>query len=163
MSFIRRKILKENQVETFIKEYKKFLLDEKIFTTKDDIEYFFTMGGCYIFARILKKEYPNAKILINDSKTHCKIGLKNKNYDIRGSVFKKFNNNFHEASEDDIKYMTNSFGFNSYTLNNKQYTSKEFDELFMSETLDLFHKTSNINTLGTLIISNKKGKNLCNS
>ena len=150
-----QKVKKSLEIAEFIDNYKEFLLKEKIFESIDDIEYFFTMGGCFIFARILMSEFPEAKLLINNRKSHCKVRYYDKNYDIDGFKYKRIDTNFKLAKKEDVEYMKENFGFKSYCTKGQPQTREDFDNSFIAETIDFYHG-GNLKTIGTITISNKR-------
>lgn len=137
---MKYKKIKESEIETFIKEYKDFLISENIFNNYEEIEEFFTMGGCYIFARILQKQF-NFPIAINNKKNHCGMY-------IRKSIFEKYffditgyktnsTYGFNVANRKDIKHIKECFGF--------QKLSKEGELSFINETYENFKKNKHCN------------------
>ena len=62
---MNKKIDKSFEILDFINDYKNYLLSKEIFLCEEDMIYFFTMGGCYIFARILMAEFPEVKLMID--------------------------------------------------------------------------------------------------
>lgn len=113
------------EIEEFIEKYKILSLKNNIFKNEDDLIYFFTRGGCYIFARLLKKQFPYVKISINKEKTHSGVIYNNYFFDIFGkhSIYK---DNFKIANKKDLKYMKDTFGF-------IKYPSDDFEKIFIED------------------------------
>lgn len=95
-----------------MKQFIDFIIDltnEELYEHLDgDAKQFFMSGGCYEFAKILRKYVSGCKIVINKDRNHCGVIYKNKVYDVTGMV-KDFSN-FKIASQDDIDYMEEGFG-----------------------------------------------------
>jgi hypothetical protein len=68
----------------------------------------FSYGGCLVFCKILKKFYPNSKLLIDKKKGHCALLINEIGYDTSGKVNL---NCFKVAEQEDIMYAENHYGF----------------------------------------------------
>lgn len=149
-----KKTLRSLEINDFIRDYKEFLLKEKVFSSTEDIYSFFLQGGCFIFGRILISQFPEAKLLLNKSKTHCKVRYYNKDYDIRGFVFKENDKDFKIAKKDDIKFMQENFGLNRYdeTEDKLKPVGKAYEENFLYESLDSFNNNRRPR-LGQIVIT----------
>ena len=131
IKIIKTRKLYNTKINLFIKNYKEYLLTHEIFTNEEAIVYFFMNGGCYTFAKIIKKRFPRTKIMINNLKSHCVIGYNKDIYDIRGEIE---NLDFKIAKKRDIKYMELNFGIN-LIKNQEDYIFKEFEKYFIYQTL----------------------------
>lgn len=88
------------------------LTDELFFhkTSMEAIE-LYTLGGCYEFAKIIKKFVPDSVIYITNPNeiSHCAIYYENKLYDATGDITYEIDK-YHEADKLDIIYMEDCYG-----------------------------------------------------
>lgn len=136
---MNKKIDKSFEILDFINDYKNYLLSKEIFLCEEDMIYFFTMGGCYIFARILIAEFPEVKLMIDKNKYHCKVKYYNKNYDIYGFEYSFKDTSFKRASRRNLKYIKNHFSFSNYNGTNIKKNINHFENSFITETRLNFH------------------------
>lgn len=142
---------KQQEITLYIYNLRVFLMKYNIFETYDDMEYFFTMGGCYIFARILQRKF-KLPIAISHYRNHCGIylrtGLLNKVFfDIFGPNTNTYYG-FNKCNSKDINYIEETFGFSFYPNEN-------FEEEFIEKILDAFEKDEKP-TIGPLSFSSTK-------
>lgn len=133
------KNLKQLKIEKFIKDYKKFLVNNNVFESYSDVEKFFTQGSCYLFARIIKEQFPEVKFMINNSLQHCKVRYGNRTFDINGSCSYFLDKTFRKAKDSDIKYMEERFGYIKYPYN---MSKKDFEKSFLEDTLKNFNNNT---------------------
>lgn len=127
---------KRKRIDRFIKDYKNFLVNKRVFKNQKAVEFFFTNGGCYLFAQILQDKFSNTKLMINKDKNHCKVLYEDYLFDIYGGILKTLDNEtYEEVTIKDILYIKECFGFNNYPYN---MTRIEFDTSFKKETLFSF-------------------------
>lgn len=143
---------KADKVVTYINDLRKYLFDYKVFETYDEMEYFFTMGGCYIFYRILRNKF-GLPIAISGDRCHCggylRIGLAKKMFfDING-VRTNSTYNFQKADKDDINHIKSRFGF-------KNYPCEGFEEFFIDNIFHCFEENKEPN-IGTLHCEDYRG------
>ena len=95
-----------------LQEFIDFIVDlanDELYDKLDgNAKNYFLNGGCYEFAKIIKKYIEKSQIVINKDNNHCGILYDGKVYDANG-----INNNksdFMIAKKDDLEYMDERFG-----------------------------------------------------
>ncbi len=93
---------------SFINDLTNDLFYDKFFC---DATLVYTAGGCYEYAKIIKKIVPACEIYVSYNKQHCIIKYDGKFYDTLGEVTKDIDQ-YKKAEQDDIYYMEDNFGGN---------------------------------------------------
>jgi hypothetical protein len=86
------------------------------FATMLNGQYFFTHGGCYILAKIVKHFIPESIIMIRNNYEHCAISFRDELFDAYGRIDEQERSNYEIASKRDIEYMENGW-FGSQYIN----------------------------------------------
>ncbi len=68
-------------------------------------QYFFTHGGCYALAKIVKYFIPESIIMIRNDYDHCAISFRDELFDGYGKISEEESINYNIASKKDIDYM----------------------------------------------------------
>ena len=76
----------------------------------EQIQSFYTYGGCYEFVKIVKHFLPNIKIFVNKGRKieHCIFSYNDILYDANGEI--KNIEDYRIATKEDIEYMERNFG-----------------------------------------------------
>ena len=74
----------------------------------ENVGSYFLQGGCFEFAKIIKKLIQNSEIVINEDFNHCGILYQGKIYDASGKI--EENIKFKKVNREEIQYMTERFG-----------------------------------------------------
>lgn len=132
---------KQQEITLYIYNLRVFLMKYNVFETYEDMEYFFTMGGCYIFAKILQRKF-KLPIAISHQRNHCGMYLRtsflNKVFfDIFGPKTNTYYG-FEKCNLKNLLYIKEHFGFHHYPKDN-------FEEYFVNTILDAFEKDENPN------------------
>lgn len=116
-------------MEKFIEFIIDLTNDELYDFVEGDSQIFFLRGGCYEFAKILKRYVSECKIVINKDSEHCGVLYRNKVYDANGIV--RDSSEFKIASQSDIDYMEDRFGIpeKRYISGNKKISDFIIDEI----------------------------------
>jgi hypothetical protein len=69
-----------------------------------DGQYFFTHGGCYVLAKIVKYFVPESIIMIRNDYDHCAISFRDELYDGYGKIMEEERINYNIASKKDIDF-----------------------------------------------------------
>jgi hypothetical protein len=89
---------------------------ENLIGRNDAITYFLR-GGCYQLAKVITYFVKNSTIVVNEELTHCAVMYKNNLYDARGRI--KDSNRYKVASNEDLLYMEERFGFDEDFIRDK--------------------------------------------
>ena len=73
-----------------------------------DAKEYFLHGGCFEFAKIVRKYVKRCDIVINEDLNHCGIIFDGNIYDATGKI--KETQGFRKANNEDIEYMKDRFG-----------------------------------------------------
>ena len=115
-------------VERFIEFIVDLANDELYEKLNCDAKTYFTNGGCFEFAQVVKKYIPMSQIMINKENDHCAIAYRGNIYDATGIVRNKMD--YSIARIDDIKYMEDRFGISELQyINNVTISDYLIDEL----------------------------------
>lgn len=117
--------------EAFISKLKDFLLNGNVFYSEEQINKFFTRGGCYILSRILIEVFPLSELMITDTRHHCGIRYNGSVYDIGGKL--DCGKYFHKPNFFERIHIKKRYGFYGY--------SKEAEQRFIDFVVSWYNKS----------------------